>query len=96
MTIQRLKISSAQIRAARALLGWSARELAKQAGVSQSTIHRAETAKGVPHIHLASQGAIQTTFEESGIEFLDQSGLRLRHLNGERHKLGHVLTNINR
>ena len=95
MSIHKTKISSAQIRAARGLLDWSARELSKRAGVSQSTVHRAETAIGIPHTHVLSLTAIKTTLEQSGIEFLDQSGVRLSCVNGERPKLDQILTTIN-
>ena len=93
MTIQTIRISSAQIRAARGLLDWSARELSKRSGVSQSTIHRAETADGIPNIHALSLGAIKGALERSGVEFLDECGVRLRLLNGERPKMRHALPN---
>jgi Helix-turn-helix domain len=75
---KRARITSAQIRAARGLLNLSARRLAEQSGVSQSTIHRAETAEAVPGIHQASLTAVKATLEEFGVEFLDDSGVRLR------------------
>ena len=37
-------ISGAQVRAARALLGWTAKELARKAGVGISTVQRIENA----------------------------------------------------
>jgi ribosome-binding protein aMBF1 (putative translation factor) len=43
-------LSGSQIRAGRALLGWSARTLAEQSGVSESTIRRAEAVDGTPRV----------------------------------------------
>ncbi len=71
-------ISSAQIRAARALLNWSARQLSERSGVSQSSISRAERGKGPRSMHQQSLVAVKATFERYGVEFLDDSGVRLR------------------
>ena len=70
-------ITSAQIRAARGLLNWAARELSERSGVSQSSIHRAERAKGRPSMHETSLLAIKETLERYGVEFLEDSGVRL-------------------
>ena len=52
-------ITAPQIRAARALLGWSAAELAKQARVSWSTVQRAEAAEGTPNVQVRNLAAIE-------------------------------------
>jgi transcriptional regulator with XRE-family HTH domain len=78
MMAKKAKITSAQVRAARALLNLSARRLSERSGVSQSTIHRAETAEGAPNIHQASLTAIKTALEAFGVEFLDDTGVQLR------------------
>jgi len=70
-------ITAAQLRAARALLGWSARELADQCGVSHSAISRAERAKGTPHMQPRKLSAIRAVLEKHGIEFLAANGVRL-------------------
>jgi transcriptional regulator with XRE-family HTH domain len=75
---KKTNITSAQIRAARALLNWSARELSERSGVSQSSIHRAERAKARPSMHEKSLAAIKAALEQYGVEFLDNSGVRLR------------------
>jgi len=75
--IERTKITSAQIRAARGLLNWSARELSERAGISQSSIHRAERADGHPSMHEQSLAAIKAALERYGVEFLGDSGVRL-------------------
>jgi transcriptional regulator with XRE-family HTH domain len=75
-------LTSAQIRAARALLNWSARRLSKESGVSQSTIHRAETAEGCPSTHGHGLAAIKGTLERFGVDFLESSGVRFRSDDG--------------
>ena len=42
-------VCSEQIKAARALLGWSAGELAKRSGVGATTLRRYEMLGGIPH-----------------------------------------------
>jgi transcriptional regulator with XRE-family HTH domain len=74
---ERTKITSAQIRAARAMLNWSARELAQRSGVSQSSIHRAERGDGRPSMHEHSLAAIKAAVERCGVAFLGDYGLRL-------------------
>jgi predicted transcriptional regulator len=60
-----------QIRAARAMLGWSVATLASKAGVSWRTIQRAEAAGNqVPRMHIATVEKIQGALEAEGIEFL--------------------------
>ena len=77
-------ITSEQIRAARALLRWSARKLAEMSGVSAPTIQRMEVARGVPPGLSKNLEAIQRTFETAGIEFIDENGggpgVRLKNL----------------
>jgi transcriptional regulator with XRE-family HTH domain len=75
---KKANITSAQIRAARALLNWSARELSERSGISQSSIHRAERAKARPSMHKQSLAAIKAALERDGVEFLDDSGVRHR------------------
>jgi len=70
-----------QIRAARALLRWSAAQLARAAGVSWRSVQRAESAVGIPRMHTATLDAIRRALEFEGIEFLQNSngqGVRLR------------------
>ena len=74
----KLDITSAQIRAARGFLDWSVRELSQRRGVSESAISRAERNDGVPSMQARNLKAVRTAFEIGGIEFLDQTGLRLR------------------
>jgi len=75
---KKTNITSAQIRAARALLNWSARELSERSGISQSSIHRAERAAAHPSMHEQSLAAIKAALERYGVEFLVNSGVGLR------------------
>lgn len=70
-------ISGPQLRAARALLKWSVRELSARCGVSQSAIARGEKVDGTPTTHVRNLAAIRRVFEEHGIEFLGLDGVRL-------------------
>ena len=63
-------ISGAQIRAARALLGMSASELAKRAGVGWATVQRFESAEGVPDSRSGTLQSIKETLENAGVIFL--------------------------
>ena len=64
-------MTSAQIRAARALLGWSQTELAKAAGLSRPTIDRAERTGAVSDDALAT---MRKAMEKAGVIFQDENG----------------------
>lgn len=66
---QRL-LSGAQIRAARAILNWSVRDLAEKAVVPISTIRRLEEFDGTLETPQAKATAIRTTLEQAGTEFI--------------------------
>jgi transcriptional regulator with XRE-family HTH domain len=72
-------ISGAQIRAARALLRWSAQKLAGECGLSVGSIQAAERTDEMPSNMLAgSLLAIKTALERGGVEFnADGRGVRL-------------------
>jgi hypothetical protein len=70
------RLSGGQIRAARALLKWSAAELAKQASLGVNTIGRAELADGATALTMANEVAIRRALEGAGIEFIDSDGKR--------------------
>jgi len=63
-------ITSDQIRAARALLRWSGKDLAEKTGLGFSTLMRLEVLEGVPGAQAKTLEAIQKAFEGAGIEFL--------------------------
>ena len=73
------KISSAQMRAARALLRWSALDLASASKVGVATIRRAEVVDGEIPVTLANEAALRGALEAAGVEFTngDQPGVRL-------------------
>jgi transcriptional regulator with XRE-family HTH domain len=62
-------LTPAQIRAARAALGWSAADLAKAAGLSLRTIQAVETASGSARARKSSVLALKAALEAAGIEF---------------------------
>jgi transcriptional regulator with XRE-family HTH domain len=74
-------ITSCQIRAARALINWSGRELADKSGIGVATIRRMELADGVPSSNAQNLELIQKTLEGLGVEFVgspeDRPGVRL-------------------
>ncbi len=63
-------ITSDQIRAARALLRWSGRDLAEKTGLGFSTLMRLEVLDGVPSAQAKTLENIQKAFEKAGIEFI--------------------------
>ena len=72
---------SEQIRAARALLGWSARELAERSGLHITTVQRMEKGSGPIAGNNSSIRWIQEALETAGAEFIDdyeEPGVRLR------------------
>jgi transcriptional regulator with XRE-family HTH domain len=73
-------ISGNQIRAARALLNWSQRELSKKSRVAFGTIQRMERFDGPIGSRTETLGKVVAVLEKAGIEFLnDESpGVRIR------------------
>jgi transcriptional regulator with XRE-family HTH domain len=74
--------SGSQIRAARALLGISAAELADLSGVTHRTLQRFESVEGVPPSRAGTLDRIRLALEAEGIEFLGDPerspGVRLK------------------
>ena len=68
------RISSAQIRAARALLKWSAQDLASASALGVNTIRRAEVAEAEIALTAANSLAVRNALETAGIEFIDENG----------------------
>ena len=67
-------LTSDQLRAARALLRWSAEELSRQSSVSLRTIRRAELTVGHTAMTVANNLAVRLALESAGIEFIDENG----------------------
>jgi transcriptional regulator with XRE-family HTH domain len=61
----------AQIRAARALLGWRQEDLSKTSGVGTATIYRIEKSKSVITGYASTLVRIQAALEKAGIEFIE-------------------------
>lgn len=77
------KITSAQIRAARGLLRWSAKDLAQAASVGVATVSRAEISEGKHSVTIANLGAMRIAFERAGLLFIPENGggvgVRFKH-----------------
>jgi len=73
-------ITSDQIRAARALLRWSGKDLAEKTGLGFSTLMRLEVLDGVPSAQAKTLETIQKAFENAGVEFIGtpESGAGVR------------------
>ncbi|KQU99644.1 hypothetical protein ASC89_09645 [Devosia sp. Root413D1] len=65
-------LSHAQIRAARAYLGWTALELAEESGVSFSTVRRVEM-PGHRAVRDENVAAIRQAFTRHGVRFVTHS-----------------------
>lgn len=65
---------SAQIRAARALLRWSAEDLARASAVGLTTIRRAELTDQQTSLTAANDLAIRRALEKAGVEFIIENG----------------------
>lgn len=83
-------ISSGQVRAARALIGWSRDQLAKESGATTRTVARFELGEGTTRP--ATVQAIRSALESAGVEFIPENGggpgVRLRKADpAEKHSL---------
>ena len=74
-------ITGAQLRAARALLKWSAKEVAEKSGVALTTVQRLEQTDGPASGRAQTHFELQRAFEAAGVEFIgspdDKPGVRL-------------------
>jgi len=76
-------VTAAQIRAARALLGWSGAQLAEAAGVALQTIRRMESELGPGRSSAANVESVRRALEGAGVVFVEADdaigpGVRLR------------------
>jgi hypothetical protein len=67
-------LTSAQIRAGRALLRWSADELAEACALGINTIRRAELTESQTSLTAANDLAVRRALEDAGVEFIDENG----------------------
>jgi hypothetical protein len=81
-------LTSAQIRAARALIRWSAQELATKTEVGVTTIRRAELTASETKLTRVNDQAIRRVLEAAGVEFIDENGggpgVRLKRVDATR------------
>ena len=82
-----MSISTAQMRAARGLLNWSQQDLSSRTDISSTSIGSIENGLSSPRE--STLIAIQKAFEDSGIEFLPNDGVRfmrgdVRVIRGKR------------
>jgi transcriptional regulator with XRE-family HTH domain len=67
-------LTPAQIRAARALLHWSAEDLARESAVGLATIRRAENSQNETSMNVPNDLAVRRALEAAGVEFIDEDG----------------------
>ena len=67
-------MQAAQIRAARALLGWRQEDLAKAANVGLATVARIEQGEGMVQGNFSTVTKIQQALEREGISFIAEPG----------------------
>src|SRR5690242_18227505 len=67
-------LTSAQIRAARALVRWSAEDLARETALSVATIRRAELSEAETSMTVANDLAVRRALEAAGVEFIEGNG----------------------
>lgn len=71
-----MTITTAQIRGARGILGWSQQDLAQRTGISATSIGAIENNQTTPRENTLS--TIRKAFESGGIEFIGLDGVRIR------------------
>nr|WP_301288489.1 MULTISPECIES: transcriptional regulator [Methylorubrum] len=69
-----MKITSGQLRAARAFLRWTAQDVADAARLGVATIRRAELQDGPLSVTEANAEAIRRALEAVGLEFIPENG----------------------
>jgi hypothetical protein len=73
-SLETRRVAGFQIRAARAVLGWSAEELARASAVSLRTIRRAELTDVHTSMTVANDLSVRRALEAAGIEFIEENG----------------------
>jgi hypothetical protein len=71
---ERTSLTSAQLRAGRALIRWSAEDLARASAVGLTTIRRAELTDSETSMTAANDLAVRRALEAAGVEFIDENG----------------------
>lgn len=69
-------ITQRQIRAARALLGWDAADLAEKAGLTRATLSNIEN--GLVQARAGTIEKIAHVFDQNGVEFIENQGVKFK------------------
>jgi transcriptional regulator with XRE-family HTH domain len=81
-------VTTRQIKAARALLGWSQADLAEKSGVSEPTVARLESMDGELGGRQLTAKKIRAAIQNAGVMFIDEdgggAGVRLRKRSKEK------------
>ena len=80
-------LHTAQIKAARSLLGWRQEDLSQASGVGLATIQRIEKSDGPASGNYSTVLKIQEAFERAGIQFIeedDSGGIGVRIAKAKR------------
>src|SRR5256885_9694372 len=90
-SIDRIRvITIRQIKAARALLGWSQADLARESRISEPTIARLESSEGPLGGRPDTGEKLRTALQNGGIEFLNENdggpGVRLKKARKKRER----------
>ena len=67
-------VTTRQVKAARALLGWSQADLARHSGISEPTIARLESLDGELGGREDTAQSIKSAVENAGMEFIEENG----------------------
>jgi len=67
-------VTTRQIKAARALLGWSQADLACHSGISEPTVARLESTDGELGGREKTAGKIRRAIVAAGVDFIDENG----------------------
>ncbi len=89
---EREMLTAEQIRAGRAILGWSASELADRAALHITTVRRLERCNGSPSGTIDSLKRIEDTLLAAGVEFTTSNGKVGVQMTRPLHGNGHVVT----
>ena len=69
-----IPLTSGQIRAARAMIRWTAQDLADASVLSVATIRRAELREVDTSLTAANDLAVRRALEAAGVQFIDANG----------------------
>lgn len=76
-------LNARQIRAGRAFLGWTARELGRRADVSLATVQRLETSGPSLHAAFSTVEKVLGAFRRAGVDFPDAYSVSFRRPGGD-------------